>query len=264
MNRILQYISKNGIFYVLALLIAIGLKYHYSRASSEDLDWILRPTAGIVEQMTGLHFEKEEGTGYINKEHYIIIAPSCAGVNFLIMAFCMTLFSFICCFNAPKIKLLWLCGSLVSAYLLALVVNAVRIIVAMSLYQADIYSGWLTEDRLHHLEGIVVYFFFLCAYYVILRKLIYRMVALPQRGVQISPLPWSKLPDKHRHFIYAGLIPFFWYILLTLFVPLINRAYQGNVPRFLEHWGFVLTGCMAVLLFIVLIQLGWDRIMGKK
>ena len=90
-----QHLLQNGVFYVIALLIAFGLKYHYSRASSEDLAWILRPTAGVVEQISGIHFEKEEGTGYINREHRIIIVPSCAGVNFLIIAFCMTVFSFI-------------------------------------------------------------------------------------------------------------------------------------------------------------------------
>ena len=52
-------IVKNSIFYLLALLIALGLKYHYSRAPSGGLVWILGPTAGVVEYMSGIGLKKK-------------------------------------------------------------------------------------------------------------------------------------------------------------------------------------------------------------
>lgn len=271
-----QYILQNSVFYVLALLIALGLKYHYSQAGSDDLDWILRPTAGVVEQMSGIHFEKEVHTGYINSEHRIIIAPSCAGVNFLIIAFCMAVFSYIHCFKRVRGKVIWLCGSIVSAYLLTLTVNALRIIAAMYLYQADIYSGWFTQERLHRLEGILVYFFFLCVYYLTLQRVVYLRVPLSwweglpvcvqRTGRGEGEQEITKFPEKHKRlrFIHTGLIPVFWYCVIMLLVPLLNAAYYGNVPRFIEHCSFVFIGCLAVFLLVFLSQVCWNCLMCKK
>ncbi len=33
----------------------------------------------------------------------------------------------------------------------------------------------------------------------------------------------------------AGIIPMFWYLLMTFFVPLINNALDGYAPNFIEH-----------------------------
>ena len=52
---------KNSILYMAVLLMAVGLKYHYSHARSDDLGWILGPTAGVVEYFSGIAFEKEHG-----------------------------------------------------------------------------------------------------------------------------------------------------------------------------------------------------------
>ena len=51
---------KSSILYVIALLIAVGLKYHYSHARSDDLVWILSPTAGMVEYMSKIQFSYAE------------------------------------------------------------------------------------------------------------------------------------------------------------------------------------------------------------
>jgi hypothetical protein len=86
------FVRGNWIFLLLTLLVAFGLKYHYSQARSDDLVWILGPTAVLVEQLSGIDFDKEAHTGYVNNEHRVIIAPACAGVNFFIIAFCMAVF----------------------------------------------------------------------------------------------------------------------------------------------------------------------------
>ncbi len=252
---------------MLTLLIAFGLKYHYSRAGSADLEWILRPTARLVEIMSGLNFEKEKATGYINREQYVVIAPACAGVNFLITAFCMAMFSFLHQVKCLKAKLAWLSWSLGSAYLITLFVNALRILLAITLYQADFYSGWLTAERLHRLAGIVVYFFFLCLYHVILQKI---------RSYFPDHIPLPSTNSGHRleepvlsmskevRGELKRLRPLFWYLSITIVVPLLTRSYQDNLPHFLEHSGFVLTGCIAVLLSVFVIQAGWKHLTSKK
>ena len=121
-------------WFLIALLIAFGLKYHYSRAGSDELSWILAPTASVVEHVSGIRFENEARTGFVNHQHRVIIAPSCAGVNFLITAFCMAVFYGIHRLKSRRDKLLWLTFSGMCAYFLTIGVNAVRIILSIYLY----------------------------------------------------------------------------------------------------------------------------------
>jgi hypothetical protein len=62
-NARIQFVLRNAIFYLIALLIAFGLKYHYSRAGSDELSWILAPTASVVEHVSGIRFENEPAPG---------------------------------------------------------------------------------------------------------------------------------------------------------------------------------------------------------
>lgn len=220
---------QNSIFYVLTLLIAFGLKYHYSRASSEDLIWILGPTARVVEHISGIPFEKESGTGYINPDYRIIIAASCAGVNFLIAAFCMAMYSCIHQIECHRLKFLWLVISFMSAYLVTLAANALRIIFAIVFYQTELTFIWFTSEQIHRLEGILVYFSFLCSYYWLLQGLMCRYVYRSGKEHQ----------KKFRKHV-SLYIPVFWYILIVLFVPLLNPAHHGDIHKFIEHSAFVL------------------------
>ena len=164
-TKIRQLVLQNGIFYVLALFIVLGLKYHYSRAGSEDLVWILGPTACLVEHLSGIQFEGEANAGFINRRYRVIIAPSCAGINFLIIVFCMTMFCGIHVIRHFGSKLLWLAASLACAYISTLAVNTLRITASIYSYNADIYFGWITPAKGHRLEGAVIYFFF-CACFI--------------------------------------------------------------------------------------------------
>src|SRR5215207_1600906 len=69
------------------LLVALALKYHYSTASVNQLRWILAPTTAVVEFLTGIEFNFESHAGYMSSDNTFLIAGSCAGVNFLIIAF---------------------------------------------------------------------------------------------------------------------------------------------------------------------------------
>jgi len=255
-------ILHNAAFYVLALLMAIGLKYHYSRAGSDSLGWILGPTAGLVGHVSDFHFEKEAGTGFVNYEQYVIIAPSCAGVNFLIIAFCMTFFSFLQCFNSTRVKALWLGASLLSSYFLTILVNSIRIMVSIYLYDTDIYCGWVTPASLHRIEGTIIYFLFLCLFYLLVRKAIslYKCTSADKETkVQVKNV--KDLNAINRNF--AGLVPLCWYLLVALVVPLLNDAHQKNEAQFFEHLLVVVSVCLLVFLFVLLIQLCWQGLRGS-
>ena len=258
-NKIKDLVLKNAIFYLLALLIAFGLKYYYSRAGSDDLIWILGPTAELVEQIGQIPFEREAGTGFVNHRLRVIIAPACAGVNFLIISSCMAVFCGLHYFKSIQAKMAWLAISALSAYLLTVPVNALRILLSIYVYNADIYSGWITAQRVHRLEGVVIYFFFLCLFYRIIMKAIHlhlrttagkRSMGIQCNFVLCGPSRWAG----------AGLIPLFWYALISLGIPLINAAYSKNGFRFIEHSAMVIGGCLMVVAALSLIQSGWQEI----
>ena len=258
-NTIKPLFLQNGIFYILALVVALGLKHHYSQAGSDDLVWILRPIADLVAHISGIQFESEANTGFVNRGYGIIIAPSCAGINFLIMAFCMAVFSSIHVIKHCGSKLLWLAASLVCAYILAVAVNTLRIIAAIYSYNADIYFGWFTPARVHRLEGIVIYFFFLCLFYMIIIKRVHRI----RQGEKKKKVPAARYDCPNIDYLKwacTGLTPLFWFGLVTLGVPLFTGAFQENVNRFREHSWTVICACFTVLAIIFLIRLVRHRI----
>ncbi len=243
-------VVKNCIFYMAALLIAVGLKYHYSRAPSDRLAWILGPTAGVVEYMSGIGFEKEHGTGFVSRGHRIIIAPSCAGVNFLIIAFSMAAFSGLHRFRSFGAQAFWLGISAPGAYFLTIAVNAVRIVASIYMNTADIHTPWLTPGRLHRIEGVFIYFFALCLFYWTLENTF--RLCTPGPGQKRKK--WVQPDSDSTGKFPPAVIPLFWYLLVSLGIPLLNRAYHTNGPRFVEHCLVTLAVCMVVFLSVFLIQ----------
>lgn len=262
LNKGKDFLLQNGIFYILALFIAFGLKYHYSHALSDDLDWILGPTAALVGYASSIDFDKEENAGFVNREQRIIIAPSCAGVNFLIIAFCMTIFSCLHRLRRTRSKLICLGISALGSYFLAVFVNTLRIIVSIYLYEADIYNGWITPERVHRIEGIAIYFFFLCVFYLIIRKIMnhYAFDVVEKKKTETGKN--LKISD-YTHQVYAGLAPLIWYFLFVIIIPLINTTYQGKVPQFVEHYCVVISVCFGVFLLVFLIRLCCRHISGN-
>jgi hypothetical protein len=143
---------------------------------------------------------------------------------------------------------------LLSAYLLTIAVNALRIFVSIHTYTADIQLGWFTPARIHRLEGVVIYFFFLTLFYMIINKTIYKF-----RGGAAGKKPASARPVARRPnyvgWMCAGLIPYSWYGLHTLVVPLVNGALRQNPGRFAEHGVVVLTASGAVLAIFLLTRI---------
>ena len=72
--------------YLLGLLMVISLKLYSDQAGSDELIWILRPTAWWTSTLSGFPFTYQQGVGYINHSLRFIIAPACAGLRFLMIA----------------------------------------------------------------------------------------------------------------------------------------------------------------------------------
>jgi exosortase K len=246
------------ILYGLTLLIALGLKYHYSRSGSEDLLWILTPTAGLVECISGTQFINEVNTGYVNYERRVIIAPSCAGINFMIIAFCMTAFSGLNTLTRVKIRLLWPMISLITAYGLTLGVNTFRIIISMVVYESEFFRDLSSMDQVHRIQGILIYFISLYVFYLILHKVLNVFQHHPTGG-KVN----TDLSANHPNGILKTLSPIFWYCTVTIGIPLLGRAYQEQGDVFFRHSVVVLSVCLLTFALFSIVRLSCQYLFYK-
>ena len=210
--------------YLIAVLLAIGLKFHYSMAESHGLMWILAPTAWLVSHFTHLEFSFSEAEGYVNTTGSIVIAPACAGVNFLIICFCMLVFAHLHRFRHQVAKMAWLPASGLVAMLFTLLVNTIRIVLSINSDVPPGSTGLLTPETIHRLEGISVYFLALSLLYYGSEALFTWVHGSRSREADNST------PSRLRF-----LIPFFWYLAVTLGIPLARGSFGGNLHRFVEH-----------------------------
>jgi exosortase K len=150
-----------------ALVLALALKQLYSDATVEDLRWVLKPTAIAVEALSGSPFIEERGAGYLSRELHFIITPACAGVNFLIAAICTAVYTFTPTRPASASKIGLFVVGVVAAYLTTLIANTVRILIGIQVHLHSISLGRLSAEQIHRVEGVAVYFLFLCAMYFV-------------------------------------------------------------------------------------------------
>jgi exosortase K len=190
-----------------ALLAAYGLKLAYSRASAGDLAWILVPTARAVGALRGETLSFSPGAGWVGPGY--VIAPACAGVNFMILALTVSVLGFSHRLLSPWARLAWWLASLGGAYVLTLAVNTLRIVAAVELYRLGPVAG-LDPEQAHRLLGTVLYLGALLALYSGLDRV------LSGNGFRAS----------------FGVLVVGAYLGMTLLVPLLN-GHPGD--RFAEH-----------------------------
>jgi exosortase K len=243
-NRI--YLQK--IFYYLTVLfLAVGLKYTYGHSTSEDLVWILGPTASLVEFMTGMRFVKEVNIGYICADQQVAIVQACAGINFMIAAFCMTAITMIYHTKRKGYFPFCILAAFAAAYGFTLGVNSLRIIVSVYLYRADIYTQLITLERVHRIAGIVVYFAGLCLVYFAVRRI----------SGRFDSFGAHRENDEGRSFknnLILCCVPLFWYLMIALALPFLNSA-SGKTPAlFWEHaWTvFAVSFSIFIMMFMIL------------
>jgi len=140
-----------------ALGASWALKAYYSHAGADPLRWVLAPTVRLVAWATGVAFEWEPHQGYLSRDHLFVIAPACAGVNFLIVAFCSLCFGLAHTCRSLVARVALVLASAAASYATTLVANAARIALALPLHDAGVAWGPLTPERIHCAEGVAVY-----------------------------------------------------------------------------------------------------------
>ncbi|HEX6861472.1 MAG TPA: exosortase K [Thermoanaerobaculia bacterium] len=196
-----------------AMLAAYGLKLSYSRAAAEDLAWILGPTARAVGWLRGETLTPSPGAGcagWMPPDGSYVIAPACAGVNFMILVLTVAVLGFAHRLRSPGQRLSWWIGSLLGAYVLTIGVNTLRILAAVELYRIGPVT-WLTREQEHRLLGTVLYLGALWGVFHLLNRLTSQGARSRLAAAVLAP----------------GL-----YLGMTVVVPLVN-GHPGS--RYAEH-----------------------------
>jgi exosortase K len=154
-----------------ALGIAWSLKAFYSRASFDELRWVLDPTVRLVGALGAGPFELEAHHGWLSRAHRFEVVPACAGLNFMIAAYLS-----LCCGLAhhcarPCQRVALLFGGAAAAFAATLLANATRIVLAIRVHDAAWSWGPITPARAHLVVGVAVYSLGLLALYSVASRL---------------------------------------------------------------------------------------------
>lgn len=248
---------ESWVFYGIGIVFVVGMKYFYSRAGSDELKWILTPTAGWVGFLCGKVFEYESQIGYINHGLRFIIAPSCSGVQFMIITASALIFSFSHRMGTMKKGFLWTAFSFAFSFPFTVFVNGVRIGVSIYLpqflRQRDAFGGLLTPERLHTAIGTVVYTLSLIMIYHAGGYAAEWLAGFRGKGQGYPGFKYSG-----RNFsasLFRCMKPLCWYFAVVLCLPLINRMYQRDYEGFFEYAVFILCMSLSVVVLFCLTSL---------
>jgi exosortase K len=216
-----------------AILAAYGLKLAYSRASAADLAWVLVPTARAVGWLRGETLALHPGAGWMPPDGSYVIAPACAGVNFMILALTVSVLGFAHRLRDPLARLGWWLASAAGAYALTLAVNTLRIVAAVALYRLGPVAG-LNPEQLHRLLGTVIYLGALLGLF--------------------AGLDWFTARRGRGSWLAAGGLVVGLYLGMTLAVPLLNGHPGG---RYAEH--AMMVSAIAMLCLAGFGIAGWKK-----
>jgi exosortase K len=142
---------------VITAAAVIAGKQFYRTASAEELRFLLAPTAHLASWFTGGNFVYEFGAGYADYKIGFIIAPPCAGMNFALAAFVTLVFGSLGAMTGPRALAMRLAIAAVATYIATIVINTIRISIAVAMHRGHLRFGEMNRAEAHRLEGIVVY-----------------------------------------------------------------------------------------------------------
>ena len=175
MERGRESSERRQIVQVVTVAAALGAawwaKSFHSRATFDDLRWLLDPTVRLAEMLGSGWFELEAHEGWLCRARSFMVVPACAGMNFMIAAFLSVAVGLAHRCGDLRGSAGLLLGAAVAAFATTLLANALRIALAVRLHSAHIGLGPFTTEQLHELLGICVYFLFLLALFVVAMRL---------------------------------------------------------------------------------------------
>jgi len=227
----------------LALACALAVKQCYAHASAADLRFVLEPSCWFATQIAGLRFTWSPGSGFVSHEARLVVAPACAGVNFLIACTLSLFFVAHGAFPRLRHKLCVLVASAAFAYPATLAANGTRIALAAWLGRQDL-GAHLSHASAHRSIGVLVY----------------SSALLACCAIATRALPLATAPGARRRY----LVPLACYLAIALLVPLCRRAFTTGPDGFGLHAGQTLAAVSAVAALALVCERLLDRLSSGR
>ncbi len=168
-----MFIKKRDIiYYIVAGAVFVLLKLVYRHLETADLTFLLAPTTKIVELMTGFKAEFLAKDGFYFASLNVVINKSCSSFNFMLISFLA--FAYVSVRETLTLlqKSLALVGSMLLAYLLAVVSNSIRIYTAIKLLPLSQTFSPDYEGITHEAIGIITNLTLLLLAYFLVERLL--------------------------------------------------------------------------------------------
>ncbi|AOT69388.1 exosortase K [Geosporobacter ferrireducens] len=160
------------VLYLCMIGAAFRLYLLYRYGSVEDLLFIIKPVAFLVEKALGIRFYYDQDLGFVSQQGNVVINQACSGIRFWIAVYCMLGFSFVSRVKSIGKKYMMTFGFVLFSYGITIFANASRIITAIGILNLAIVESTTSERFLHQSIGVLFYWIYLCIIYVLFEKLI--------------------------------------------------------------------------------------------
>lgn len=139
------------------IALCVGAKWWHMSSNNTDLLFLLGPLNFMVSLFTNSVGFFDPEIGFYHKSLSVAIDKSCAGFNFLIIAF-GSLFSIIHkSKRSLKRSLSGIFSSLVIAYLVTLAANSSRVLISVKTLHFSHSIPWVSSDWFHQATGSFVF-----------------------------------------------------------------------------------------------------------
>ncbi|WP_299255202.1 exosortase K [uncultured Cytophaga sp.] len=164
--------NKNTPYYLIAIGLVILMKFGYTRANTNDLIFLLKPTDKIVGLVTASPSVYSPEKGYYHENLHIVIDKSCSGFNFWIVSFVVFTYLTFRHFDKTVYKIFIIPSILCYTFLFTILVNTARILASISV-QTQTKNMFLNQQHLiHEAVGIITNLSFLILAYYLTEKLL--------------------------------------------------------------------------------------------
>ena len=237
-------LQKYWPLYLLTTGIAFMLRCFSKITDSDVILWMLTPTVRWVSILSGISFEYLPHRGYVSYFYRFLVAPSCAGIRFMMIAFLMQSFSFLYRIEKRRNGYLWFGFCVVFSYIATIFVNGIRIIASiylpLLLERPGMADGFMTSDRQHTLIGTGVYFSSLCFLYLL-------SAFICKKWFQDTAKPASRAAVPACDFRPRRMfVPAFWYLLTVIGLPFCKRILTKDWEGFWPYAMLVIFTCLPV------------------
>jgi exosortase K len=177
---------KNSIYYGIAILLFVLLKFAHSQANTAQLDVLLNPTSRIISFLTGFQMVHIPESGYYFEQLDVLINKSCSGFNFWVLCSTMLIFLMISFWKTSIQKIMAMCGAFMMAYLLTILVNSSRIFASILIQSQELFLHNINPKIIHEAIGIANNLISLILIYLLAERLLTFLKARKSKKMKLA------------------------------------------------------------------------------